>query len=54
MYYGTTTGTESVLTVNILDDNNNTINIPTLIKGITFALTFHVVPTTSATLSVNG
>lgn len=54
MYYGTTAGTESVLTVNILNDNNNTINIPTLIKGMTFALTFHVVPTTSATLSVNG
>lgn len=54
MYYGTTTGTESALTVNILNDNGNTINIPTLAKGMTFALTFHVIPTTSATLSVNG
>ena len=54
MYYGTTTGTESALTVNILDDNGNKINIPTLVKSMTFALTFHVVPTTSATLSVNG
>ena len=54
MYYGTTEGTESALAVGIRDDSGNTISIPELIKGMTFALTFHVIPSTSATLSVNG
>lgn len=54
MYYGTTTGTESALTVTIKEDGGNTISISELVKGMTFALTFHVIPSTSATLSVNG
>ena len=54
MYYGTTAGTESALTVTIKEDGGNTISIPELVKGMTFALTFHVIPSTSATLSVNG
>ena len=54
MYYGTTTGTESALAVTIKEDGGNTISIPELVKGMTFALTFHVVPSTSATLSING
>ena len=54
MYYGLTTGTESALTVTITDESGNTISIPELVKGMTFALILHVIPSTSATLSVNG
>ena len=54
MYYGTTTGTDTALTVNILDDDGNTISIPELVRGMSFILSLHVIPKANATLSVNG
>lgn len=54
MYYGKTSGTASALTVTITDTNNQTISIPELVRGMVLVLTLNVVPTESATLSVNG